>query len=195
MKKFSILFMIVAMFMFGACNSSENESSANNEKSETSEEKNTEIQKVEEAQTAQNRKAEEAQISKTLTNADIPKYIKDNNITVEPTPTGLYYVVKEEGTGDKVKTGDIVSVHYSGTLLDGKKFDSSYDRGVPFDFQIGSGSVIAGWDEGIALMKVGEKAKLIIPSELAYGDKAVGGVIPANSPLIFDVELVEIKKK
>ncbi len=179
MKKFSILLLVVAMFMFGACNNLKNESSTNKKNSEKVEEKTTENQKTEENQ--------------TLTNADIPKYIKDNNITVEPTASGLYYIVTEEGTGEQAKKGDIVSVHYSGTLLDGTKFDSSYDRGTPFDFQIGSGSVIAGWDEGIALMKVGEKGKLIIPSELAYGDKAVGGVIPANSPLIFEVELVAIK--
>jgi FKBP-type peptidyl-prolyl cis-trans isomerase len=96
------------------------------------------------------------------------------------------------GTGKEAKNGDLVVVHYSGTLLDGMKFDSSYDRKRPFEFVLGAGEVIQGWDQGVLGMKIGGKRKLIIPSELAYGDRAVS-VIPANSTLVFEVELLEIK--
>ena len=89
--------------------------------------------------------------------------------------------------------GSNVSVHYSGFLLDGTKFDSSYDRGQPITFPIGQGRVIPGWDEGIALLKVGSKARFIIPPNLAYGERGAGGVIPPNATLIFEVELVDIK--
>lgn len=109
------------------------------------------------------------------------------------TASGLQYIELEAGTGASPQVGDTVAVHYTGTLEDGTKFDSSLDRGQPIEFTLGVGQVIAGWDEGIALLKVGGKAKLIIPPELAYGNRAVGGVIPANSTLIFEVELVEIK--
>ena len=97
------------------------------------------------------------------------------------------------GTGPEVKSGDTVSIHYLGTLENGKKFDSSYDRGQPFETQIGVGQVIKGWDQGVVGMKVGGKRKLIIPPELGYGSQEIPGAIPANSTLIFDVELVKIK--
>ena len=109
------------------------------------------------------------------------------------TPSGLQYEDVVEGTGGMPKTGDTVVVHYTGRLTDGKKFDSSVDRAQPFEFAIGRGEVIKGWDEGVATMKVGGKRKLTIPPELAYGSRAVGGVIPANSTLVFDVELLRIK--
>ncbi|MEN9407668.1 MAG: hypothetical protein RLZZ455_884 [Candidatus Parcubacteria bacterium] len=99
----------------------------------------------------------------------------------------------EVGTGEEVKKGDTVVIHYNGTLTDGTKFDSSYDRGEPFETQIGVGVVIQGWDEGVVGMKTGGKRKLIIPPDLGYGDQQMGS-IPANSTLIFDVELIEIKK-
>ncbi|KKP68818.1 MAG: Peptidyl-prolyl cis-trans isomerase [Candidatus Moranbacteria bacterium GW2011_GWE1_35_17] len=100
----------------------------------------------------------------------------------------------QEGTGDKVtKNGDTISVHYTGKLENGTKFDSSVDRGTPFDFTIGQGQVIAGWDKGLLDMKVGEKRTLTIPSEMGYGAQGAGGVIPPNATLIFDVELMEIK--
>ena len=125
---------------------------------------------------------------------DINKYLKENHMKkAQTTASGLVYNVTQEGTGEQAKAGDIVRVHYTGKLLNGKKFDSSYDRNQPFEFSLGAGQVIKGWDEGIALMKVGEKATLIIPSNLGYGEREIPGVIPANSTLVFDVELIEIK--
>lgn len=97
------------------------------------------------------------------------------------------------GKGREVEAGDFISIHYVGTLENGKKFDSSYDRGEPFETQIGVGYVIQGWDQGVPGMKVGGKRKLTIPSELGYGSREIPGVIPANSTLIFEVELVDIK--
>lgn len=99
-----------------------------------------------------------------------------------------------EGTGDSPVRGQKVVVHYTGWLTDGKKFDSSIDRGQPFEFQIGVGQVIQGWDDGVLTMKVGGKRKLTIPPGLAYGDRDVGnGLIPPNSTLIFEVELLDLK--
>ena len=98
------------------------------------------------------------------------------------------------GTGNSPKQGQTVVVHYTGWLTDGKKFDSSVDRGEPFEFEIGVGQVIEGWDDGVASMKVGGKRKLTIPPDLAYGDSEVGdGLIPANSTLVFEIELLELK--
>jgi peptidylprolyl isomerase len=109
------------------------------------------------------------------------------------TATGLGYVEIVEGTGARPKTGDTVSVHYTGWLKSGTKFDSSHDRGQPLEFPIGRGRVIKGWDEGVGMMKVGGKRKLIIPAHLGYGDRGAGGVIPPGATLIFEVELVGIK--
>lgn len=96
------------------------------------------------------------------------------------------------GNGPEVKSGDNILIHYLGTLENGNKFDSSYDRKEPFEVQIGVGYVIKGWDQGVVGMKVGGKRKLTIPPELGYGSREIPGVIPANSTLIFEVELVEI---
>jgi len=109
------------------------------------------------------------------------------------TESGLRYQIIQEGNGKKANKGDKVSVHYKGQLLDGTEFDSSYKRKQPIDFAIGVGQVIAGWDEGIQLLKVGDKARMVIPSNLAYGSQGAGGVIPPNAPLIFDVELMDVK--
>lgn len=109
------------------------------------------------------------------------------------TGSGLQYVILVEGSGAAPVSGDLVQVHYTGSLEDGTKFDSSYDRGQPFEFALGRGQVIKGWDEGIALLKVGGKARLIIPPELGYGERGAGGVIPPNATLIFEVELVSTK--
>ncbi len=108
------------------------------------------------------------------------------------TPSGLKYVDEQVGTGASPQKGKRVTVHYTGTLADGKKFDSSRDRGQPFKFVIGVGQVIAGWDEGVMSMKVGGRRKLIIPSNLGYGARGAGGVIPPNAELHFDVELLGV---
>jgi FKBP-type peptidyl-prolyl cis-trans isomerase len=106
------------------------------------------------------------------------------------TSSGLQYVVLQEGTGDGVTAGKKVTVHYTGWLTNGTKFDSSLDRGRPFDFNLGIGQVIKGWDEGVQGMKVGEKRKLLIPSALGYGPRGAGGVIPPNADLVFEVTLL-----
>jgi FKBP-type peptidyl-prolyl cis-trans isomerase FkpA len=108
------------------------------------------------------------------------------------TSTGLQIERLAEGTGATPKTGDRVTVHYTGWLTDGSKFDSSVDRGQPFVFTIGRGQVIGGWDQGVATMKVGDKVRLTIPPELGYGARGAGGVIPPNATLIFEVELLGV---
>lgn len=109
------------------------------------------------------------------------------------TESGLYYKITEHGTGEQPQKGQYVAVHYTGMLLDKTVFDSSYRRREPIEFKVGVGQVISGWDEGIMLLHQGDKARLVIPAELAYGNRGAGGVIPPNAPLIFDVELVKIK--
>ncbi|WP_017654724.1 FKBP-type peptidyl-prolyl cis-trans isomerase [Fortiea contorta] len=116
-----------------------------------------------------------------------------NDPNVVTTPSGLKYIELEQGTGETPKTGQTVIVHYTGTLEDGTKFDSSRDRRQPFSFKIGVGQVIKGWDEGLSTMKVGDRRQLIIPSELGYGARGAGGVIPPHATLVFDVELLDIK--
>ncbi len=109
------------------------------------------------------------------------------------TVSGLTYADIVVGTGREAAAGNQVTVHYTGWLTNGKKFDSSVDRNEPFSFPIGSGKVIKGWDEGVAGMKVGGKRKLTIPSQLGYGARGAGGVIPPNATLVFDVELLEVR--
>lgn len=111
---------------------------------------------------------------------------------VKSTESGLRYVDIEQGNGKIPQPGDTVVVHYTGSLSDGTKFDSSRDRDRPFSFTLGEGQVIQGWEEGIATMQVGGRRQLIIPPELGYGQKGAGGVIPPNATLIFDVELLRI---
>ncbi len=108
------------------------------------------------------------------------------------TPSGLKYRDIKVGTGPSPENGQLVFVHYTGKLENGRKFDSSRDRGTPFAFRLGVGEVIKGWDEGIATMKVGGQRELVIPPELGYGAQGAGGVIPPNATLIFDVELIRI---
>lgn len=108
------------------------------------------------------------------------------------TASGLSYTELVKGTGAAPVSGKTVTVHYTGTLENGKKFDSSVDRGQPFVFRIGAGEVIPGWDEGIISMRVGGKRKLVIPPQLGYGASGAGGVIPPNATLIFDVELLAV---
>lgn len=111
------------------------------------------------------------------------------------TDSGLQYRDTQEGNGPEAKAGDLLAMHYEGTLDDGTKFDSSYDRGTPFEFQLGVGMVIKGWDEGVAGMKPGAVRELIIPADLGYGASGAGGVIPPNATLHFKVELVKNKSQ
>lgn len=114
----------------------------------------------------------------------------DQTVTTE---SGLKYVDMVVGTGRQPEVGDTASVHYTGWLADGKKFDSSVDRKEPFSFRVGAGQVIKGWDEGVMGMKIGGKRKLTIPPQLGYGARGAGGVIPPNATLTFDVELLDLR--
>ena len=147
--------------------------------------------KMKETQEAQKIQQEEMMKNKAEEAGKLQKYLTDNNITVAPTADSLFIVVTKKGNGPKPQKGDKVTVHYTGYLLDGTKFDSSVDRGKPFEFELGVGRVIKGWDEGIAALNKGSKAKLVIPSKLAYGERGAGGVIAPYSPLVFDVELID----
>ena len=109
------------------------------------------------------------------------------------TPSGLTYLITKKGTGRQPKKGETVIVHYTGMLTNGVKFDSSHDRNDPLAFKLGLGQVIKGWDEGFSNLRVGDHAILVIPSDLAYGSKGAGGVIPPDSKLVFVVELVDVK--
>lgn len=154
-----------------------------------------EVQNEQEFQKAQ-AAAREGQVKKDAKIID--DYVAKNSLKVVETPSGLNYVIVKEGDGIKPVAGNMVSVHYVGKLLDGKEFDSSYKNpqsgGKPVDFPIGQGMVIPGWEEGIMNMKKGGKSTFIIPSTLAYGETGSPGVIPPNSVLVFEVELVDVKK-
>ncbi|QEH42361.1 FKBP-type peptidyl-prolyl cis-trans isomerase [Chitinophaga sp. XS-30] len=146
----------------------------------------------------------ESKYSKAKQNAkeekEIKEYISKNNLTTTTTPSGVYIAVTEEGTGEQPKNGDIVSVNYTGKLLDGTMFDSNQDTTLrpgmplqPLTFPVGQGRVIPGWDEGIAQLKKGSKATLVIPSSLAYGVDGSPPMIQPNSVLVFTVELLDVK--
>ncbi|MDQ3190703.1 MAG: FKBP-type peptidyl-prolyl cis-trans isomerase [Bacteroidota bacterium] len=135
----------------------------------------------------------------------LQSYLEQNNIVQSPTPKGLYYIETSKGTGKRAEKGKMVKVNYTGMLLDGTVFDTSIEQDAkkanlydpkrnysPLDFELGSGMVIKGWDEGISYMNVGGKATLIIPSNLAYGESGAGGIIPPNTTLVFEVELKEV---
>lgn len=123
----------------------------------------------------------------------LDEYIKKHNIRTSPRASGLYFIETVKGSGKQAASGSVVQVHYTGKLLNGLIFDSSYDRGKPLDFTLGKGRVIKGWDEGIALMKEGGEATLIIPSNLAYGEKGSGEKIVPYSTLIFEVKVISVK--
>ena len=125
--------------------------------------------------------------------ANQQKLVDDLKAEMQSTPSGLYYKITKATNGAAPQRGDEVAVHYAGKLVDGSEFDSSFKRNQPIDIPIGVGQVIKGWDEGIMLLKEGETATLLIPSELGYGSAGAGGVIPPNAWLIFDVELVSVK--
>ncbi len=122
---------------------------------------------------------------------DIKESTEDGETTA--TESDLQIIDIEEGTGAVAEQGRTVSVHYTGTLADGTKFDSSLDRNQPFEFTLGVGQVIQGWDEGVAGMKVGGKRRLIIPPELAYGEQGAGDTIPPNAELTFEIELLDVR--
>ena len=137
----------------------------------------------------QTRLSKEAEKKRKIMEEANKKLMKDATIT----ESGLGYKMIKEGTGVQASSGKTVSVHYTGKLTDGTKFDSSYDRNQPIEFVLGQGRVIKGWDEGISYLKVGGKATFIIPANLAYGERGAGGVIPPNATLLFDVELMDVK--
>jgi len=136
---------------------------------------------------------EEVKLQEMRNKAKSEAVLKDLQKGAKVTASGLSYKMIKIGNGIQAEKGKTVSVHYTGKLIDGTKFDSSYDRNEPIEFPLGEGRVIPGWDEGIALLKVGDKATFIIPSNLAYGERGAGGVIPPNATLIFDVELMDVK--
>ena len=139
-----------------------------------------------EKQKAENQKL--INIEKTKIN----KYIKDNNITSKPAKDGLYYIETIKGTGEKAESGKKVKVHYTLYLTDGTKLQSSLDGEQPFEFTLGKGQVIRGWDEGVSMMNEGGKARFIIPSIIGYGERGKGKDIPPFTPLVFEVELLEV---
>lgn len=154
--------------------------------------------------TAYNQKKQEEMRAKQLSmlkeketaDADtIDAYLAEKGIEPTITESGLRYVITEEGSGPTADKGDVVKVHYTGTLLSGEKFDSSRDRGQPLEFPIGQGRVIPGWDEGIGYIKEGGKGTLYIPSPLAYGGQSPSPKIPPYSILVFDVEVVDVIEK
>jgi len=138
-------------------------------------------------------RVKEQEIAKHQEEDLLQDYLSENNITVEPEESGLIIVVEEEGTGPKPQSGQNVTVHYTGKILDGTVFDSSVERGQPFTFRLGRGQVIRGWDEGVSKLNVGSRATLIIPSYLAYGDQQRGPVITPFSTLIFEIEVLGVE--
>jgi len=124
-----------------------------------------------------------------------PKPTAANKPAAVTTPSGLIYLITKAGTGHQPTTGETVIINYTGTLTNGLKFDSSHDRDQPFSFKLGVGQVIRGWDEGVAKLRVGDQAILVIPSDLGYGSRGAGGVIPPDATLIFVVEVLDVKAK
>ena len=149
--------------------------------------------KKEEAPAAEEAKEEAPAVEEKKEEAPAAEEKKEEAMEEVTTASGLKYVDYKVGDGASPTAGARVTVHYTGTLVDGSKFDSSVDRGQPFVFPIGMGRVIKGWDEGVMSMKIGGKRKLIIPPELGYGARGAGGAIPPNATLLFDVELLGVE--
>lgn len=181
MKLFVLFLSVLLVFGFVAC--ADNQSKT--EQSDTAEVKDVEA--VETETGAGETEAMKKETGEADTAAEGEMKAAGDTVTTE---SGLKYIDVKVGTGESPKAGSMVNVHYTGWLTDGKKFDSSVDRGKPLQFPIGTGRVIRGWDEGVMTMKVGGKRRLIIPPQLAYGPQGAGGVIPPNATLIFDVELL-----
>ncbi len=137
--------------------------------------------------------AKEQQAKQSAALDGFKKMMAEKYPNAKSTPTGLMYVMEKEGTGKQATAGSTVSVHYTGKLTDGSKFDSSLDRGEPIEFPLGQGRVIKGWDEGIALFREGGKGTLIIPHTLGYGERGFPPVIPGKAILVFEIELIEVK--
>jgi peptidylprolyl isomerase len=184
--KLKYLILILILVIVPACGGAAPETTTEESPAE-SEEQVAEPTVVEEAEEASEEPTEEPAEEESAAEESEP-FVDDT--VYDATDSGLEYAILEATDGAQPAAGDIVTVHYTGLLEDGTTFDSSYDRGDPIKFVLGRGQVIPGWDEGIALLAVGEKAKLRIPSELAYGEAGAGGVIPPNATLLFDVELV-----
>jgi len=148
-----------------------------------------------EAQQAEKRKEYEAMLSvyKVAEDSLLTDYIQKNKVKVKPTASGLYFIKTTPGKGKMATKGSKVTVHYKGMLIDGNEFDSSYQRGEPIELEVGKGQVIPGWDEALQLMKEGDKAKIIIPSKIAYGERGAGGVIPPYATLVFEIELISVQ--
>lgn len=177
-----------AATVLGACNNAGNHESEKKEVAKT-EQAAQDVQAPPTAQTATLSPADQAKADADL----ILKYLKDNGLEgkAKSTATGIYYIIEKEGSGPNPTQQNTVKCHYKGTLLNGQEFDSSYSRNQPLEFPLSA--VIPGWQQGIPLLKKGGKGKLLIPSGLAYGQRAMGDKIPANSVLLFDVELLDFK--
>jgi len=156
---------------------------------------NVRLKEVISAEEQERRKKEEMETALKKELDERTAFLQKNYPDAKPTESGLYYIQVKKGYGNSPEAGDMVKVHYTGKLLDGTVFDSSVERGKPIEFPLGQGRVIKGWDEGIAMMKKGEKAVLVIPSELGYGPRGSGSKIAPYSTLVFDVELVDFTKK
>jgi FKBP-type peptidyl-prolyl cis-trans isomerase FkpA len=187
--KTTVLFLSLA-FLLSACSATANKSKTNPTNNQNMPQNQTQINKDQLNIAGQNP-------------ANNPNAGGQNQNIAEPaensSPSSLTTVNElqsediQVGTGTEAKAGNMVTVHYTGTLTDGKKFDSSIDRGQAFTFNLGAGQVIKGWDQGVVGMKVGGKRKLTIPASLAYGDKGAGGVIPPGATLVFEIELLDVR--
>lgn len=185
MKKM-LLMLGVILFLGVACNQNSTKETETTD-AKTEQQQQTQTPPQPKHQTTPVDPQEQARIDAEL----IQKFVATNNLKAQTTESGIYYVVDKPGSGKNPTLESTVKVHYSGTLLNGTKFDSSYDRGEPTEFPLRG--VIRGWQEGIPLFKPGGKGKIIIPSGLAYGPQQVGPSIPPNSVLVFDIELLEVK--